>query len=157
MVYAPADGFVTNWQVREGTMAVPLPLAPLATFIDTSRTHPTANFPQNVCKYVQPGDPAEISLKTRPGEVFKGKVETIVQATGEGQFVTTGQLGSASQLGSAGELAVKFVMDDEEVASSLAMGTAGTVVIYTDKGKPFHLISKVVVRINAWMYYLNPF
>jgi len=30
-VYAPADGFVTNWQVREGAMAVPLPLSPMGT------------------------------------------------------------------------------------------------------------------------------
>lgn len=156
-VYAPADGFVTNWQVREGTMAVSLPFAPLGTFIDTSRTTLIANFSQNVCKNVKPGQPAEFSLKTRPGEVFTGKVVTIIQATGEGQFVTTGEFGSAANLESEGHFIVKFEMDDEEVASSLAMGTAGTVVVYTDKGKALHVISKVVVRMNAWAYYLNPF
>ena len=157
VVYAPSDGFVTNWQVREGTMAVPLPLAPVGTFVDTTRTNLVASFGQNVCKNVNAGDPVEIAFKSRPGEVFKGKVEMIVPASGEGQFVTTGQLGSASNVGSAGELAVRFQLNDQEVADELPMGTAGNVVIYTSWGKPFHIISKVVVRMNAWGYYLNPF
>lgn len=156
-VYAPADGFVTNWQVREGTMAVDLPFAPVGTFIDTSRTNLIANFSQQVCRNMRAGDPVEISLATRPGEVFAGTVDAIIQATGEGQFQTTGQLISAADLGSQGQFAVKLALDDEDLARSLAMGTGGTAVIYTDFGKPFHIISKVVVRINAWMYYLNPF
>jgi multidrug resistance efflux pump len=156
-VYAPADGFVTNWQVREGTMAVSLPFAPIGTFIDTSRTSLVASFGQNIVKNVKPGDPVEISLKTRPGEVLAGKVEAIIQATGEGQFVTTGTLGSAADLSSSGMFILKFDLDDPDVDDSLAMGTAGTVVVYTDTGKPFHVISKVTVRINAWMYYLLPF
>jgi multidrug resistance efflux pump len=157
IVYAPADGFVTNWQVREGTMAVSLPFAPIGLFIDTSHTTLVASFSQNVCRNVKPGDSVEISLKTRPGEVFTGKVEAIVQASGEGQFVTTGQFKSVADIGSEGQLAVKLLLDDLEVANSLAMGTAGTVVVYTDWGKPFQVISTVAVRMNAWMYYINPF
>jgi multidrug resistance efflux pump len=156
-VYAPADGFVTNWQVREGTMAVSLPFAPIGTFIDTSRTSLVASFGQNIVKNVKPGDPVEISLKTRPGEVLTGTVEAVIQATGEGQFVTSGTLGSAADLSSSGMFILKFDLDDQDMADSLAMGTAGTVVVYTDTGKPFHVISKVTVRINAWLYYLLPF
>ena len=33
---APTDGYVVNWQVQEGTMLVPMPLAAAGTFIDTS-------------------------------------------------------------------------------------------------------------------------
>lgn len=156
-VYAPADGFVTNWQVREGTMAVPFPFAPMGTFIDTSRVRIVASFPQNVCRYIESGNDVEFSIRTRPGEVFSGHVEDIIQASGEGQFVTTGTLGSAADVGSDGEFIIKFQMDDQEVAENLAMGTAGTVVVYTNRGKPFHVISRVVVRMNAWMYYLIPF
>ena len=64
---------------------------------------------------------------------------------------------SAANIGSAGHFAIRFELEDEELAKDLAIGTAGSAVIYTNKGKPFHVISKVVVRINAWMYYLNPF
>jgi multidrug resistance efflux pump len=156
-VYAPADGFVTQWAVREGTMAVPLPLTQIGTFIDTGEVILPASFPQNTVKNMKPGDSAELTFKSHPGEVFSGSVETIVQATGEGQVEVSGTLFSASNLGSDGMLVVKFTMDDEETAKSLAIGTAGTVVVYTETGKPFHVISKVVVRMNAWMYYLNPF
>ncbi len=156
-VYAPANGFVTNWQVREGTMAVAVPFASLGTFIDTEHVSLLASFGQNVIKNVKPGDPVEFSLKTRPGEVFPGTVDSIIQGSGEGQLLTSGQLITADQIGSAGMFIVKFRLDDENVAKGLAMGTAGTVVIYTDTGKPFQIISKVAVRIQAWMYYLVPF
>ena len=89
--------------------------------------------------------------------MLTGTVNSIIPATGEGQFLTTGHLGSADDLKSGGMFVVKFDLDDQEIGKGLAMGTAGTVVIYTDVGKPFHLISKVVVRRNAWMYYFVPF
>ncbi|MGI9515440.1 MAG: HlyD family secretion protein [Pirellulaceae bacterium] len=157
VVYAPADGFVTNWALREGTMATSLPLAPVGTFIDTSRLFLVASFPQNIVRFVKPGDKVEFALKTRPGEIFSGSVNAVIQATGEGQMLTSGQLVSAADLESSGMFVVRFDMDDEEAAQSLALGTAGNVVIYTDRGKPFQVISKVVIRMNAWTYYLLPF
>ncbi|EMI53953.1 HlyD family secretion protein [Rhodopirellula sallentina] len=156
-VYAPSDGFVTNWMVREGTMAVPMPFSQLGTFVDTTQVLLVASFPQNLLSNVQPGDEAELTFKSRPGEVFSGAVENIIQATGEGQFAVTGSLPSAASVKSNGVFAVKFVMDDAEVAELLAIGTSGNVVIYTDRGKAFHVISKVVIRMNAWLYYLLPF
>lgn len=155
-VYAPADGFVTNWQVREGTMAVPLPLAPMGTFVDTTEASIVATFGQNVVKNVKPGDAAEIVFKSSPGVVFSGKVIDVIPATGDGQFTTSGQLISTSSVFSSGQFAVKLQMNDEEVAKTLAMGTTGMATIYTESGKTFHVISKVTVRIKAWMYYLIP-
>ncbi len=51
-------------------------------------------------------------------------------------------------------LAVKIRLDDEDAAKNLELGTAGTVAIYTDWGKPFAIISKVSVRMQKWIYYL---
>ncbi|TWT37314.1 Inner membrane protein YiaV precursor [Posidoniimonas corsicana] len=156
-VYAPADGFVTNWTVREGAMAVPLPLSPMGTFVDTSRTVVVASFPQNILKNVQPGDRAELAFKARPGVVLPAEVETIIPATGEGQFTVSGTLPSAASIGSQGMLAVKFRLDDQQAADELPMGAAGVAAIYTQTGKPFQMISKVTVRMKAWLYYLLPF
>jgi len=155
-VYAPADGFVTNWQVREGAMAVPLPLAPMGTFIDTSHVDVVGVFSQNVLKNVAPGDRVEMALKNHPGQVFTGTVDSVIQASGEGQFVTTGKLLDAASVHSSGKFAVKILLDDQQLAQSLPMGTAGMATIYTQKGKPFQIISTVTVRIKAWMYYLLP-
>ena len=155
-VYAPADGFVTNWQAREGTMAVPLPLAPVGTFIDTSEAFIVATFAQNLLMHVQPGDRAEIAFKSRPGQVFTAQVVTVIQASGEGQFTTSGQLISAGAVHSSGKFAIKLKMDDDSLSQSLALGTTGTTAIYTRVGAPFHIISKVTMRLKAWMYYLIP-
>jgi len=155
-VYAPADGFVTNWQVREGAMAVPLPLAPMGTFIDTTEADVVGVFSQNVLKNVNPGDRVEVALKNHPGEVFAGTVDSVIQASGEGQFVTSGKLLDATSVHSSGKFAVKISLDDQQLAGSLPMGTAGMATIYTQKGKPFQIISTVTVRIKAWMYYLLP-
>lgn len=138
-------------------MAVPLPLAPMGTFIDTSEAFVVATFGQNVLMHVQPGDRAEIAFKSRPGQVFTGQVVTVIQASGEGQFTTSGQLASAASVHSSGKFAVKLKMDDDSLSESLAIGTTGTSAIYTDVGGPFHIMSKVTVRIKAWMYYLLPF
>ncbi|MAT70204.1 MAG: secretion protein HlyD [Planctomycetaceae bacterium] len=155
-VYAPADGFVTNWQVREGTMAVPLPLAPLGTFVDTSRVSVVATFSQNLIANVQPGDKVELALKNRPGEVHTGTVAAIIPASGEGQFLTSGQIAKSADLAPSGKFAVKFDIDDEQLAQELPMGATGTVAIYTHSGSAFHVISRVTVRMKAWLYYLIP-
>jgi multidrug resistance efflux pump len=59
---APADGFVVNWQVQEGTMLVSAPLSPAGTFINTSETHIAASFPQNHLVHVKPDDDVELVL-----------------------------------------------------------------------------------------------
>lgn len=155
-VYAPADGFVTNWAAREGTMAVPMPLAALGTFVDTSQVLLVGNFPQNIATNIREGDAAELIFKSRPGEIFNGKVKTIVQATGEGQVAVSGNMPTAAEIGSKGMLAVKFALDDRELGRELAMGTAGSAAVYTQRGKPFHVMSKVGIRLKAWLYYLIP-
>ena len=43
---------------------------------------------------------------------------------------------------------------DEELARDLPLGGAGTAAIYTKALGPFHLISKVTIRMKMWMNYL---
>ncbi len=59
---APADGYVVNWQVQEGTMLVPAPIAAAGVFISTAETWVVASFPQNDLMNVQPGDEVEVVL-----------------------------------------------------------------------------------------------
>ncbi|MFN3152309.1 HlyD family secretion protein [Bremerella sp.] len=155
-VYAPADGFITNWQVREGAMAVPLPTSPMGSFVDTSDVDVVGVFSQNVLTNVAPGDRVEVVFKNHPGKVFGGTVDWVIQGSGEGQFLTSGKLIDVSSLHSSGKFAVKIDLDDKELAKTLPMGTAGMATIYTSQGKPFQIISRVTVRIKAWMYYFLP-
>ena len=55
----------------------------------------------------------------------------------------------------AGRDAVRNQLGDPELLAQLAQGASCVVAVYTDAGKPFHAISKVVMRMNAWMAYLT--
>lgn len=151
---APADGFVTDWQIREGTYVVPIPLAAAGTFIDTSQTFIVAPFPAQMLIHVKPGQDVELAFKSKPGWLYRGKVDTVIQASGEGQFTVSGNLPSAASIGSQGVLAVKIRLNDDESVNELEMGSAGIVAIYTDWGKPFAMISKVAIRMKKWLYFL---
>lgn len=153
-VTAPSDGFITNWEIREGTYVVPMPLAAAGTFIDTSETSIVASYSEQMLMHVRPGQKVELAFKSNPGQLFLGKVEEVIQASGEGQFAPGGKLPSAASIGSPGFLAVKIRLDDAKWADELAMGTAGVAAIYTGWGKPFAPISKVAIRMKKWLYYL---
>jgi membrane fusion protein, multidrug efflux system len=153
-VRAPANGFVTNWQIREGTFVIPSPAAAVGTFIDTSELSVVAPFKQQMLANVKPGQEVEMVFKSHPGRLFRGKVDTILEATGEGQGAVSGTLPSASKIGSAGVLAVKILLNEDEPSDKLDLGTAGSLAIYTDSLKPIHIMSRVTMRMNKWLYYL---
>ncbi len=155
-MFAPADGYVVNWQVQEGTMLVPMPLAAAGTFIDTSDTTIAAVLPQNYLMNVKPGNEVELILDPYPGRLFKAKVDTVIEATGEGQFTTSGNIPIAAKVGSYGMLGVKIRLTGEDQSTEVPLGAGGTVAIYTDKGKPVHIISKVTIRMKKWLLYVIP-
>ena len=49
---------------------------------------------------------------------------------------------------------VRISLDDDDLAKELPLGGAGTTAVYTTSGKPFHIISKIALRMKGWMYYL---
>src|SRR5208337_4853288 len=112
-------------------MANPVSAMAVGTFIDTSETFIVASFAAEELIQVRPGQDVELAFKSRPGQLFRGKVENIIEATVEGQFAPGGKLPSAAQVGSPGFLAVKIVLDDKEQAAALALGTLAAVAIYT--------------------------
>lgn len=153
-VRAPANGFVTNWQIREGTFVVPSPAAAVGVFIDTSELSVAAPFKEQMLVNVKPGQEVEMVFKSHPGRLFRGKVDSILEATGEGQGIASGALPSATKIGSAGVLAVKVLLTDKEPADKLDLGTAGSLAIYTDSLTLIHIMSRVTMRMNKWLYYL---
>lgn len=153
-VKAPTDGFVANWQIREGTHVVSAPIAAAGAFIDTSETAIVATFPAGILVNVRPGQDVELAVKNRPGRLFHGKVDTIIEASGEGQWTTSGKLPSAAAVGSPGFLAVKILLNPDEPANELVMGMPCSVAIYSDWAKSFQIISKVTVRMQKWAYFL---
>ena len=153
---APADGYVVDWQVQEGSMISTVRASACGTFIVTAETFIAASFPQNYLTYVQPGDDVEVVLDPYPGRLFKAKVDAVIPATGEGQFAPSGTIPEASKVGSQGLLAVKIRLVDGALPANLPLGAGGAVVIYTNHGKAVHVISKVTIRMKKWLLYVLP-
>jgi multidrug resistance efflux pump len=151
---SPVDGRVVNFQIQEGTAVARWKFTSTGTIMDLSDTAVIAIFPQNLLTNVKAGDKVEIAFKRRPGEIATGKVEAVINYTGEGQLMPSSKLPNVSTIGSKGKLAVRIRLDDEELAKQIPMGAGGNVAIYTDFGKPFDIISKITVRISAWMNYV---
>jgi multidrug resistance efflux pump len=153
---APTDGYVVNWQVQPGTMLVPAPIAAAGTFVSTADIAVVAVFPQNYLTNVEPGDDVEVVLDPYPGRLFTAKVDSVIAASGGGQFTTSGDIPNAAKVGSSGAYAVKILFTDEAVARTLSLGSGGTAAIYTKRGKPVHIISKIAIRMKKWLLYVMP-
>ena len=91
-----------------------------------------------------------------PGQVFTGKVDTVLQATATGPVVASGAAVTPRQV-TAAPFVVRVKLEDAKLAASLPAGTAGAAAIYTEHIKPAHVIRKVILRQIAIMNYVNPF
>jgi RND family efflux transporter MFP subunit len=156
VVRAPGDGYVTNVALRKGARVANLPLSPVMAFIDTSDTLIGVEIAQIDARYIDPGQPAEVTFKFMPGRVFAGKVESILQAIATGQVQTSGLAVKPTNVISA-PFVVRIRLDDPEIARRLPAGAAGDAAIYTDHVKVAHVIRKVLLRQIAITNYVNPF
>ena len=154
IVRAPTDGLVTQLTLRPGMMAVPLPLAPVMVFVHADKPIFGATFKQNVLQAVEPGDDVEIAFIAVPGRVFKGKVNRILPALGEGQFAPSGQLRRFTVPSPPGRVPVVIDVTDDISGYNLPIGTAAKVAIYTGRYKPFEIVRRVILRIQSWENYV---
>ncbi|HEX9586262.1 MAG TPA: efflux RND transporter periplasmic adaptor subunit [Bradyrhizobium sp.] len=156
IVRAPADGYVTNVALRKGARVANLPLAPVMAFIDTSDTLIGVEIAQNDARYITPGQPVELTFKLRPGIIYTGKVESVLQAISTGQTQTSGLAVTPKGVQSV-PFVVRVKLDDEDVAKQLPAGSTGTAAIFTEAVKATHVIRKVLLRQLAILNYVNPF
>jgi RND family efflux transporter MFP subunit len=156
IVRAPADGYVTNVALRKGARVANLPLSPVMAFIDTSDTLIGVEISQNDARYIAPGQSAELTFKLRPGVIYTGKVESVLQAISTGQTQTSGLAVTPKGVQSM-PFVVRVKLDDEDVSKRLPAGSAGTAAIFTEAVKATHVIRKVLLRQWAILNYVNPF
>ncbi|MCO6412214.1 MAG: HlyD family secretion protein [Thiogranum sp.] len=154
--YAPADGYVINLQLRPGSVVVPFPVAPAMSFVEQDY-QVIALYHQNELHQVAPGNEAEISLITRPGEVIKASVDSIVWAQGQGQLTMSGVVPQTGvQPDAPGRFAVKLDIDPRHQDLFLAAGARGHAAIYTDQLAAIHIIRKVILRVDSYTNYIIP-
>jgi multidrug resistance efflux pump len=98
---APANGYVTNVGLMKGARVANLPLSPVMAFIDTSETVVGGEIQQIYTRYIEPGQELEVTFKFYPGQVFTGKVESVLEATSAGQVLATGTAVTPKQVTAA--------------------------------------------------------
>lgn len=155
-VRAPADGYVTNLALRKGARVASLPLSPVMAFIDTSDTLIGVEIAQIDARYIEPGQPVEITFKFLPGKIHTAKVETVLQAIATGQVKPSGLAVTPSEVQSA-PLVVRVRLDDGDLAERLPAGATGSAAIFTEHMKATHIIRRVMLRMIAILNYINPF
>jgi RND family efflux transporter MFP subunit len=156
VVVAPSDGYVTNVGLLKGARVANLPLSPVMAFISTTETVVGVQIQQIYTRYIEPGQEVEVTFKFFPGQVFAGKVVSVLEATSTGQVLTSGTAVAPTQA-TAAPFVVRVKLDDAKLAASLPAGTAGDAAIYTPHIKPAHVIRKVILRQIAILNYVNPF
>ena len=153
-VYAPANGYAINVQLRPGSIVVPFPLAPAMSFVEETY-QVIALFAQNELTMVEPGNEAEIALNMYPGRVIKATVNSIVWAQGQGQVAQSGMLPDTGVFPQVpGRFPVKLDVAEKDRGLFLAAGAAGDGAIYTEHGAILHIIRKVILRVGSITNYL---
>ena len=156
VVVAPSDGYVTNVGLLKGARVANLPLSPVMAFISTTETVVGVQIQQIYTRYIEPGQEVEVTFKFFPGQVFAGKVVSVLEVTSTGQVLTSGTAVAPTRV-TAAPFVVRVKLDDAKLAASLPAGTAGDAAIYTPHIKPAHVIRKVILRQIAILNYVNPF
>lgn len=152
-VRAPHDGYVVNLQLRPGTYVSNIPTAAAMTFVSEEDRLLVASFSQTAVRYIQVGDEAEVVFSRQPGHVYSGEVTHVVEATGTAQLSPSGQLPTLTGAPSTGRYAVRVKLDETD--KSIPQGAGGTLAVYTQRGQAVHVITKVVMRMQAWLAYLT--
>ncbi|WP_100752697.1 HlyD family secretion protein [Vibrio salilacus] len=154
IVRAPTDGFATQLALRPGVMAVPLPLAPVMSYVHQEDIHYMAAFRQNSLQRLKSGYEAEFVFRALPGKVFKGEVVELLPVIGEGQFQARGALLGTDALRTSGRVFVKLKITDDLSQYNLPLGTAVEVAVYSDKFTHVSIMRKVLIRMKSWQNFL---
>jgi multidrug resistance efflux pump len=125
-------------------------------FIDTRETLIGVEIEQIDARFLKAGQPVEVTFKFKPGKIYTGKVETVLQATSAGQVQTSGAAVTPKNL-QAMPFVVRVRLDDAAFAASLPAGSVGDAAIFTEHVKAAHVIRKVLLRQIAILNYVNPF
>jgi multidrug resistance efflux pump len=147
---APANGRVTNLALQPGVRATQFATMPVMSFIQEDDPWVLAYFDQNELRYVEPGNEAEIFLKTYPDHIIKCKVDSILWSTAQGQMPMGGSLQTTTPGAALDKrIAVRLIVEAKDKDLFLAAGAVGGGAIYTEHGKIIHIIRKVFVRVST--------
>ena len=162
VVKAPTDGYVMGLTLRPGQRVSNMPLRGWMAYVDSRQSALVAGINQNMLRHVAQGQPAEVVFKLFPGKVFPATVAGVGYVSPQGQLPPSGTLPQAPT-GQQFPAPYGVILNiDSEVLSQLPRqqlpgGSVGTVGIYTESVKATHIIRKVMLRMETWLNFINPY
>ncbi|MEJ6514785.1 MAG: HlyD family secretion protein [Pseudomonadales bacterium] len=156
-VRAPGNGYVTQFSLRPGIMAVSMPLRPVAVFVQDESGYLIAWFRQNSMQRLQVGYEAEAAYDGIPGTVFKGEILAVLPVLAEGQIQPTGNLMTISSR-QPGRIPVRIRITDERLKDyTIPGGAYAQTAAYSDHLHYVAIMRRILLRMSSWMNYLFPF
>ena len=154
-IYSPANGYVTNVQLREGSYVhVGMPVI---TCVDRDQWWIVANFRENALVRLRKGQPAGIAFRSLPGSVFGAHVVSVGWGVNQGQGVPSGQLPDvkvpASWLPPAQRFQVRLTLDNP-ASVPMRVGMTGSVAVYTEPEGALNDITRFWHKAIAWLNHL---
>jgi len=149
-VYAPANGYVTNVQLREGSYVKAG--MPVLTCIDSDQWWVVANYRENSLENIRPGQRVGLTLNTYPGRIFPGVVQSVGWGVDQGQGTPSGNLPAVPEPQNWIRLAQRFqVRISPELPPSypLRVGATATVAVYTREGYWLNGVTEIWQKIEA--------
>ncbi|WP_318512807.1 HlyD family secretion protein [Photobacterium leiognathi] len=156
-VYAPTDGYVTNFIMREGQFVGSVPRIQMYT----KEKYVLMRVNHQAIRNVKPGQMAEFATAVYPGKVFAAEVEGIVEATGESQGNLIGRETNVRQTTGA-NMANKHhfvrlkVLETE--GYDIPVGSVGIGWISAEKPISFmgflDVVRGIIIRMKAQIFYV---
>jgi multidrug resistance efflux pump len=155
-VYAPANGYVTNVQLREG--AYVHVGTPVLTCIDGDQWWVVANYRENSLENVRPGQRVRLSFNTYPGRIFPGVVQTVGWGVDQGQGTPSGNLPVVDEPKNWIRLAQRFqvrITPQVPAGFPLRVGATASVAVYTDEHSWLNPVTEAWQKVVATFDYLR--
>lgn len=155
-VFAPADGFVTNFILREGQLISRIPKLQMYT----NEKYVLMRVNHQAIRNVQVGQVAEFSSSVYPGKIFAAEVEGIVEATGEAQgnligFDQSVRSTTSKNLNNKHHFVRLKVIETEDY--DLPVGSVGLAWVSAEKPISFlnflDVIRGIIIRMKSQLYY----
>ena len=156
---APEDGRIVNLQVRPGMVSGIYRIGGIAALIVDADRYLLATYFQENLKYVTPSQPVEVAFDLYPGQIFRGRVDSIWKANGVGQYLPSDEIPKFHPVGPdvpQGQYAAKILLDDPD-ASKFPIGAQASAAIYTNgETGAWAALRKVSIRAHSWFNWLYP-
>jgi multidrug resistance efflux pump len=155
-ISAPANGYVTNVQLREGSYVHVG--TPVLTCIDGDQWWVVANYRENSLEYLRPTQRVALSFNTYPGRIFPGVVKTIGWGVSQGQAAPSGNLPAVHEPQNWIKLAQRFqvwVTPQMPAEHPLRIGATASVAVYTREDYWLNRLTDIWHKVVAAFDYLH--